>query len=91
MLMDILSAIIIGSIIIGVGFSIGLGVQGYFMYKCIMGMAIMKSAPNVEAAIRMAKNMKLTPKEKTTMRKNIPAFSADNMPSRALDKIRAQQ
>jgi len=88
--MDVLSSILIGSLIIGAGFAVGLGLQGYFMYKAVSMMTILKSAPNVEAAVRLAKGLKLTEQDKEKVKKNIPIFNADNMPEKALPNLRKQ-
>jgi hypothetical protein len=88
--MDVLSAVIIGSVIIGTGFAVGLGLQGYFMYKTVLSMSVLKTAPNVESAIRMAKNLRLTKEEKNEVRKSLNTFSADTLPEKALSNIRSK-
>ena len=82
-LMNLLSAIIIGS-----GFAIGLGLQGYFMYKTVISMAILKTAPNVDAAVRMAKNLRLTKDEKIQVKNSLRMYTADDMSVKSLSAFR---
>jgi len=81
--MDTLSAVIIGA-----GIAIGLGLQGYFMYKTVLSMSVLKTAPNVESAVRMAKNLRLTKEDKAQVKKSLKMYTADTMPEKSLSDFR---
>lgn len=83
-LMNTLPLLLLG-LSIGTGIAVGLGLQGYFLYKIVSQVTVLKAAPNVKAVKELTPTKKEKPKKKE---EDVVMYSADNLSSEALNNLR---